>query len=960
MATSAELQNVQAKVLRKVNVAEANFEAGQGTTVADYTELLIERAETSTEPVLIMYDAILGHVPTEAQLDGAAGLAAFALAQFNAYAAKGVANPELGPYEALGRALSSTSGFHAQSDGKADAQFIVDAYVKAFGGTPGGAQVAHFEDQINYFTNLYKGAGLSAADAALQARGAVYGQIFGIAATVEDSPLDLLAENFMRKAVTGAAVYDAPLTTSVAPGPDPDVQSVDLTPNTDAGAAFSLGVGDDTFNAQVQQTAFLPIQTLNNTDNLNGGEGRDTLNAQLVNAFTVPAGLFGIEVLNVDGAPGFITPAVTLDVINADALDTIGFRAPTNNVTINNVKTSLDTVNISNETKGIVNTINFVGTALAGASDELTVNVNNVGQGAGSVNLVLGGAGTYETLNVNSTGGVQNEIDIKGSAAAATNVNIGGDTDLNINSPQSTAWNVASLHNLDATALNANLNTDFKGTGNITVKGAQGVNDLLFHTTGVVNVTTNDAADLIQVGTEGLFQHSGGLVTINSGGGADSIDIWSSAGSDVNAGAGDDTIRYRDGGGAASFTSADKANGGDGNDTLIIETSGAVDRQLLGAGVGAGIIGIETIRHEGAITAGQDLLVDMSQTGSANVVQLAGTYSDDVRVTNMTNAQTQELVTDIEANGGAELVLGHAAGIVQTFNVQFDGGVHVQFVESGAAPGEIDGYFFKSIGTDTNGIHDASGLDADVGITGTQDFFLGDSAAHAFNVSNGLVSGVVSGVAFTGNLDVWLGGGFQTAVGGAGNDFIATTGGDDAINLSAGGTDTVFMVNASGVGGTSLATAANFTHVSGWSNDIVQLDISNLALEDASNNTASTTVLQQNLGFNDTVNATGTAVNYIKLTTTVSGAANTATTNALFDAAIGGGQVGINGATDNILVSAYDAQHGQMVLFTVDADSGGSANALTAADNVSNVVGVVAMSAADYAAFSASNLHLVA
>jgi hypothetical protein len=280
----------------------------------------------------------------------------------------------------------------------------------------------------------------------------------------------------MRAAVTGAAVYDAPLSASgPGPGPDPDVQTVDLTPNTDSGAAFSLGVGDDTFNAQVQQTGFLPIQTLNNTDNLDGGAGRDTLNAQLVNAFTVPAGLKGIEVLNIDGAPGFIVPPVTLDVVNADSIDTIGIRAPTNNVTINNLKTALAAVNLSDQSN-VTDTINHIGSALGGTSDEVAINLSNVGQ-TGAVELVLNApAGNgYETLDVNSAGGANhtltNHVHVSGSAQTASTVNVSGDTDLRINDFAGAAWNVGTLHMLDASTFTGNLDTDFKGNGNITVKG---------------------------------------------------------------------------------------------------------------------------------------------------------------------------------------------------------------------------------------------------------------------------------------------------------------------------------------------------------------------------------------------------------------------------------------------------------------------------------------------------------
>ena len=110
----------------------------------------------------------------------------------------------------------------------------------------------------------------------------------------------------------------------------------------------------------------------------------------------------------------------------------------------------------------------------------------------------------------------------------------------------------------------------------------------------------------------------------------------------------------------------------------------------------------------------------------------------------------------------------------------------------------------------------------------------------------------------------------------------------------------------------------------------------------------------QQLAFNEVANATGTGVNYVKLTTLVTGAA---TADDLLDAAIGGGTLGVNNSTDNMLVTAYDDTNDQMVIFTVDTNNIGG-GALSAADNVVAVVGTVSMSAAQYAAIDASNFLL--
>ena len=268
----ADYTNLQSKILRKTIPAEATVQNTAGTDLAVYEEQLIERAETSTQAALLISQIVLGKVP----VDGAklTSLTAFAQAQFDAYSAKGVARPELGPYEALGVGFSSTPEFAALSAGNSNGQFITNIYVLAFGVGPGDLQVQHFQNQITYFTNLYTNAGVPAATAALQARGAVLGQIVGEAATQEGSTLDNQAEAWLRAAADGTAVFDAPIGDS-DPNNAPPVP-VDTTRVLTTGIDVIVPTADVPLDGN--DTLLGNGQTIQSTDTADLGDGFDKAN----------------------------------------------------------------------------------------------------------------------------------------------------------------------------------------------------------------------------------------------------------------------------------------------------------------------------------------------------------------------------------------------------------------------------------------------------------------------------------------------------------------------------------------------------------------------------------------------------------------------------------------------------------------------------------------------------------
>lgn len=115
-----------------------------------------------------------------------ASRAEFAQSQFAYYRdVLKVATPGLGPYEALGVAFSSSSDFQTRygAGSLGSSAFVEKAYADVFGRPATAAQEAAFEEQLDYFTRLYMDAGIGAAAAANQARGAVVGQMTGYVMT---------------------------------------------------------------------------------------------------------------------------------------------------------------------------------------------------------------------------------------------------------------------------------------------------------------------------------------------------------------------------------------------------------------------------------------------------------------------------------------------------------------------------------------------------------------------------------------------------------------------------------------------------------------------------------------------------------------------------------------------------------------------------------------------------------
>ena len=229
----------------------------------------------------------------------------FETAQLASYTAMGVANPNLGPFEGVGKAIAATDPNFVAIGGPSitDSTFITTNYTKIFGIAPSAGAMANFQSQINYFTPLYVGAGETPAQAALDARGAVLGQMIGYAYLSPPSgstpALPAQVAAFETALANGKGVYGTPLPSVSNPGTQGVTitlpgTAADVVSPTSANPSFKSTTANDLINGVLVQGA-----------NIDAGGGTDSLQVKLgTNITTTGAGpttIANTEIFQIDG-----------------------------------------------------------------------------------------------------------------------------------------------------------------------------------------------------------------------------------------------------------------------------------------------------------------------------------------------------------------------------------------------------------------------------------------------------------------------------------------------------------------------------------------------------------------------------------------------------------------------------------------------------------------------------------
>jgi hypothetical protein len=672
---------------------------------------------------------------------------------------------------------------------------------------------------------------------------------------------------------------------------------------------------NDTIDGSRAVLAGQVLNSLNNSDSIDGGAGTDTLFVQHTeNLQITPASLKNVEVISTENLNA---AAQTLDLVNGDGSITTVKSA--NNVaaqTITNIQSAPGAFELS--TSAVAFTAGIATTKLTGTADAATLKLTNV-TGAAAVtigNVAATGGNGYETISITSAGTVANSIaldDTAGAAAAGTlaTINIMGSNNLTLAS----AANMTTVTKVDASTF----------TGALTYTAA-----------------TGNAKNMM-----------------------------------VTGGTGNDTINV--GVTAGDYTINDSINGGTGTDTLIMLNADLVgitaaqtnlsNVEFIGAS--AGINGAASVDKFTGVTglvysaasAGNSTITYAAGTNNLNFGAFAHTHTLGVTINGVATTDVLNLTL-----GSATTASGNNSGVTtfsgaETMNIVSQGGANtlasLQLTSTGAHEKVV------ITGSQTLTITTSAGLDEidASGMTGTAGLIMGGNTHAASQTFTG-----------TGNADTIYGSTAADIIsGGAGADTlynaVSGTGASKYDVLTGGAGFDTFVLHgdtASGAVATILLSTSYITDFTVGST-AATTDIIGLSATEANYANTSTLIAGQgaqaagatavqSIAQSNGATALIAGTDLIKLTTAVTTAG---TFQVAFDTAIGTSTFTGAAANDDYFFTLYDSTNSRMLIGTVNAAGGGATTTVETADVVS-LVGSVSMTAADYASFGAANFAITA
>ena len=438
----------------------------------------------------------------------------------------------------------------------------------------------------------------------------------------------------------------------VVPDPGQTGETFTLTINQDT---ISGTADNDTFNAgAVQDFTGKLIDTLQDVDTINGGEGTDTLNVTLV------------------GTAGTVTP-VLQSVENVNTR----FTTADNKVLDLSASTGVDNITVANSTKtGVVSSVGDA--ALAVKNQNVAVSFDK--STATTLNLALDTVGV-----VSATAATQVAVDLGASVASkATSLNITTNAS-NVEVKDTTGANVATAATIAATGENELVLTDGAALASLTVTGAGSVDvsgvglvkvDTLTVGDGGITFNTGDSTATTFSATTGagkdtLTVDGANVKTISTGAGDDSVTTATAAlaaTASINLGAGDDTLTLH----AASAAGA-TLTGGDDKDTLAVAAADFVTISGYGATDLAKITGFEVLSLTDA-AVGNGASIDLSKIDGLTGFQSKGVDTGGAATVSNVGANADIIFKgDLSTNDGTLTVsLKDATGSSDAVNLTID------------------------------------------------------------------------------------------------------------------------------------------------------------------------------------------------------------------------------------------------------------------------------------------------
>ncbi|GHD12794.1 DUF4214 domain-containing protein [Tianweitania populi] len=484
-------------------------------------------------------------------------------------------------------------------EGQNNVQIVTSIYQELFGRNPDAAGLAFFTAQLNsgaqnintIAINILDGA--RGEDAALVAAKIAAADQF--TAAVRADPDALAAYQGQSGISAGQAFLDQ------VNSPDvkfTDAQVADQVsdigngiPSGGDGLLFNLTAGVDTFapntNVVANQTTSgddrfeAAAGTLNTGDLIDGGRGRDVLNAA-VGASVAPT-VRNVEVLNLSAA----IAASVFDAANVSAAEQINFTgvaAAGNDLTINNVTLGQD-IGYSAASAGSNLTVNFLAAtgaadaasvSLSGANGILTLNgIETVNLDASAASTVTLGATTATVVNIT---GSATTLNYAATVAATIASGDGADT-INLTGATAAQTVVSGAGN-DTIAIDGNFaHTLTGGAGNdtfvITTDGVAGLTAANIASASAlsaaaIEITDFSASDLLQLNLDaGVVSTLTGTELSNVAGQTDLLLATNAALGFAGANANEQAVEFQYGGNTYVVVDEDGSGTLSANDALV-------------------------------------------------------------------------------------------------------------------------------------------------------------------------------------------------------------------------------------------------------------------------------------------------------------------------------------------------------------------------------------------------------
>lgn len=217
--------------------------------------------------------------------------------------------------------------------------------------------------------------------------------------------------------------------------------------------AFRTGADADVINGEINSQA--RTSTLNAGDQIDGGDGKDTLNVTMHNNFTgfTDGFMKNVEVVNLsnDGSKAYSFSAAKMEGVETYNL--------TGAVNLKDVASTAAAINVADLASGAMS-VAYAADAVKGTEDALKLGLSNVGtagEGKAEKPVSVTAAG-IENLNVTASGA--NVVDLSG-VKDATALNVAGDGSLKVTKV------AAGVKDVDASTATGALNLDLSAATNV-------------------------------------------------------------------------------------------------------------------------------------------------------------------------------------------------------------------------------------------------------------------------------------------------------------------------------------------------------------------------------------------------------------------------------------------------------------------------------------------------------------